>query len=161
MPNISTDIAVFNRQRPRHAPKSSCCSSNSPHLMGHGPGRPVKTRGPLRGPGGAAHMEPTYHGPRPGPAHQCLRVDRRPAHPIDVSEDGPGPGPSHHIFTFSRPSLAWPTNFPKVSTRPGPARHNLKIGPIRPGPDKRPLRSPPTACHGLFVWARPGRAETF
>ena len=50
--------------RRRH--RSSC----APHIMRHGPGRLVKTRGPPRGLCRAAHIKPTSHGLRPGPAHQ-------------------------------------------------------------------------------------------
>ena len=39
------------------------CSSSTPHLIGRGLDRPVKTRGPSRGQGGAARKEPTFHGP--------------------------------------------------------------------------------------------------
>ena len=58
---------------------------------------------PPHGPGGAAHIEPTFYGPRPGLAHQ-------------ISEDGPRPGPAHQNFrgwTVARPSpshtfAVWP-----------------------------------------------------
>ena len=90
--------------------------------MGSAPGRPVKTHGPLRGPGGAAHIEPTSHGPRPGPAHPISSrwaaalpspsnfqsMGRGPAQPMKIAEDGPRPGPAHHIFNSSRPGPARP-----------------------------------------------------
>ena len=44
-------------------------SNSTPHFMGRGSGRRVKTRGPPHGLGRAAHVKPTSHGPRPGPAH--------------------------------------------------------------------------------------------
>ena len=112
--------------------------------MGSGPGRPVKTHGPPHGPGGAAHIEPTSHRPRPGPAHQIPRgcaaarpgpskfhsMGRGLARPIKISEDGPRPGPAHHIANFSRPGPAH--QFFKSLGPAGPARHNSQIGPARP-----------------------------
>ena len=140
---------VKTRWRPQgHSGHRSSSSSSTPHTMGSGPGRPVKTYRPPHGPGGAAHIEPTSHGPRPGPAHQISRgwaaarpglsifqrMGRGPARPIKISEDGPRPGPAHHIFIFSRPGparpirfsevSARPITFSKVSARPGPAQTN-------------------------------------
>ena len=110
----------------------------SPHLMGSGPGWPVKRRVPPHGPGGAAHTEPTSHGPRPDPAHhisrgwaaarpgpsKLQRMGRGPAQPITLSNcHGPvRPGPSN--FQKSRPGPARPITFSKVSARPGPAQTN-------------------------------------
>ena len=121
--------------------------------MGSGPGRPVKTHGPPHGHGGAAHIEPTSHGPRPGPAHHIFNFSRPgPARPINFSIfHGPArPGPS--IFQKSRPGPARPITFSEVLARPGPARHNFQIGPVRPGPDKRPMTSPGIyACTSKYV----------
>ena len=127
--------------------------------MGSCPGRPVKTHGPPHGPGGAAHIEPTSHGPRSGPAHQIStgwaaarpgpssfhRVVRSLARPIQSSEDGPRPGPAHHILKKSRPGPARPINFSKVppgparpitfsrvSARPCPSQFSDRPGPARP-----------------------------
>ena len=87
-------------------------SSSGTHLMGSGPGRPVKTHGPPHGPGGAAHIDPTCHGPWTGPAHQISSIFQRT-----------GRVPTrHHIFKFSRPGPAQPINFSNVSARPGPAQ---------------------------------------
>ena len=128
--------------------------------MGSGPGRPVKTHGPPHGPGGATHIEPTSHGPRPGPAHQISRgwaaaqpgpsnfqrLGRGPARPIEISEDGPRPGPAHNIFKNSRS---------------GPDHHFFKsLGTARPGPSQahetralygpaRQLRGPARGFDGL------------
>ena len=134
------NVAVLGG-RPRHTQRSRSCSSSTPHLMGHGPGGPVKTRGRPHGPGGTAHIKPTSHGPRPGPAHQIARgwaaarpgqpnfqrMRRGPARPTKFSEGGLRPDPVHHIFKFSRP---------------GPARPGSIFRSARPGPDKRPMTSP-------------------
>ena len=91
-----------------HGGRRTSSSSSTPHLMGGGPGRPVKTHGPPHGPGGAARIEPTSHGPWPGPAHQISRgwaaarpgpsifqgMGRGPARPIKSPQDGPRPGPA-------------------------------------------------------------------
>ena len=53
-------------------------ASSTPHLMGSGPGRPVEAHGPPHGPGTAAHIEPTSHGPRPGLSN-FQRMGRGPA----------------------------------------------------------------------------------
>ena len=110
--------------------------------MGHGSGRPVKTRGRPYGPGGAARIEATSHGLRPGSAHQSprewaaarlepskfQRMGRGPARPLEIAEDEPRPDPVHHIFKLSQP---------------GPAHHIFKsLGPTWPGPDKWPMTSP-------------------
>ena len=99
-----TNVAVLTDNDPGAPQKLVVvCRSRAPHLMGHGPGRPIKTRGrsndgrrnnsssstlhligrgpgrpvekhwPPHGSGGAADIEPTSHGPRPGPAHQISR----------------------------------------------------------------------------------------
>ena len=72
--------------------RSSTSSSGTPHLMGSGPGRLVKTHGP----GGAARIEPTSHGPRPSPSN-FGGMGRGKAGPIKFSEDGPRPGPAHQF----------------------------------------------------------------
>ena len=89
--------------------------------MGSGPGRPIKTYGPSHGPGGAAQIEPTPHGPRPCPTHQNF-----------IGRAAARPGPS--IFQKSRPGPARPITFSKVSARLGPARHDFsdRPGPARP-----------------------------
>ena len=112
---------VKTRGRPHgHGERRSSSSSSTPHLMGSGPGRPVKTHGPPHGPGGAAHREPTSHGPRPGPAHQNFR-----------GWAAARPSPSH--FQISRPGPARPINFSKVSARPGPSHfQKSRPGPARP-----------------------------
>ena len=101
--------ASVKTHEPPHG-QDRCRSSSSivHHIMGRGPDRPMKTRGPHHGQGGAAHIEPTSHGPRPGPAH--------------------------HIFEVSRLSPARPIKFKKNSARPGPAHHNFQNGLARPGP---------------------------
>ena len=130
--------------------------------MDRGQDRPMKTRGPPHGQSGAAHTEPTSHGPRPGPAHQItgrwaaarsgrsifqmmsrlalpgpsyLRVlGRGPARPITFSKFyGPiRSGPS--FSQNSRPGPVRPITFSKYSARSGPAHHNFQIGPANPAP---------------------------
>ena len=56
-----TNVAVFGGSRPRHTRKSRSCSSSTPHLMGHGPGRPVKTRRRPHGHGGRHSSSSTVH----------------------------------------------------------------------------------------------------
>ena len=76
-------------------------SSSSTHLLGRGPDRPLKTRGPPHGQGGAANIEPTSHGPRPGPARHILEVSARPGPPI-FQNSRPGPArsaPDHRLMT--------------------------------------------------------------
>ena len=101
--------------------RSWSCSCSTPHIMGHGPGRPVKTHGPPHRPGGTAHIEPTSHGPRPGPAH--------------------------HILSFSRPGPARPIKFSKVSARPGPSQFSDRPGPVRPRQTAHDKR---WYCLGIF-----------
>ena len=89
--------------------------------MGSGPGRPVKTHGPPHGSGGAAHIEPTSHGPRPGPDHQVSRgwAAARPG-PSKVQRMGRGPTQPIHFSNFHGPARPGQSNFQKP--RPGPAR---------------------------------------
>ena len=97
------------------------------------PDRPVKTRGPPHGQGGAAHIEPTSHGPRPGLAHHIFEVSRPwPARPINFSKFSDRPGPAHHIFEILVP-----------------AHRNFQIGPARPGPDQQPMTSP---VKNVYIW---------
>ena len=59
-----TNVAVSAGYDPGTLKKSRSCSSSTPNRMGHGPGRPAKKNGPPHEPGGATHVEPTFHGPR-------------------------------------------------------------------------------------------------
>ena len=70
-------------------------------------------------------MKPTFHGPRPEPAHQISKLAARsgPAHDIFTFLCRPLPGPSH--FQNSRPGPARPTTILR-SSRPAPTR---TIGP--------------------------------
>ena len=62
-------------------------SSSTPHVMVCGRGQAVETRGPPHVQGGAAHVEPTSHGPRPGLIHDNFQI-------------GPvRPGPEHRSMT--------------------------------------------------------------
>ena len=110
--NASHERSCFWRITTQPHPKNSIVAPVVPRLMGSDPGRPVKTHGPPHGPGEAAHIEPTSHGPRPGPAHQFC-----------IGRAAARPGPS---------------NFRGRAA----ARHNFQIGPARPGLDKRTMTSP-------------------
>ena len=64
-------------------------------LCGYGSGRPVKTRGQPHWQGRAARVEPTSHGPRPGPAHHIFKNCRpcpAPTQPITMSKPSAPPG---------------------------------------------------------------------
>ena len=78
---------------------------------------------------------------RPGPSN-FHRIGRDPAQPITCSIlHGPArPGQSN--FQKSRLGPARPITFSKVSARPDSARPNFEIGPARPSPEKRPMKSP-------------------
>lgn len=93
--------------------------------------------------GGAAHIEPTYHGLRPAPSN-TKRMSRVTARVIKGSEYWPRPNPSSHTFKLSRPG---PVRLgPLVFKSPRPAR------PAPPRPGSSPLSVRP----GL---ARPGPAR--
>ena len=151
-------------------------SNSTPHFVGRGPGRPVKTRGPLHGLCRAAHIKPTPHGPRPGPAHQIFyMMGRGPARPIKLLDDGPRPGPAHQVstrwaaarpgpsnFFNSRPGPARPTKFSKFSARPGPAHQFFQtLGSARPSLSHfqvfRPGPARPITCSKFS--GRPGPAH--
>ena len=83
-------------------------SGSTLYVLGHGPGGPVKTHGPPHGQGGAAHIWPTTHGPRPGPAH--------------------------HMYKISQPGQTWPITSSNFSARPSPSQFSDRPGPIRPDP---------------------------
>ena len=162
-------------------------SNSTPHFMGRGPSRPGKTRGPPHGLGRAAHIKPTSHGQRPGPAHQISSrwaaarlgpsnfhmMGRGPARPIkfsddgprpglhhQISHDGPQPGPAHQIFRTLGPAQPGPPNF--QNSRPGPARpiQILKtLGPVWPGPSHLQFFRPDLARPITFSKSRPGSAR--
>ena len=73
---------------------------------------------------------------RPGPSNFHM-MGRGPARSIKLPHDGPQPGPArptnfsklsarpgpaHHIFSFFGPARRRPITFSKISARPGPAR---------------------------------------
>lgn len=67
-------------------------SGSTPHIMGRAPGRPVKTRGPPRGQGGAPDVEPTSHWPG---LSNFEMMSRALARPTNLSDDTPQPGTAH------------------------------------------------------------------
>ena len=96
--------------------------------MGCDLGRPVKTRGPPHGQSGPAHVEPTSHESRPGPAHQIciLSAAARPG-PTFSKNPGPArPGP-HPISQILGPAY-------HIFKNLGQARDKFQIGLARPGP---------------------------
>ena len=84
----------------RHTQKSRSCSSGTLHFMGHGPGRPVKTRGRPHGHGGRrSSSNSTPHlmgsGPsRPVKTHEPSHGSDGAAH-IHPKYHGPRPSPAH------------------------------------------------------------------
>ena len=141
-----------NRQR--HTPKSRSCSSSTLHLLGHGPGRPVKTRERPHGHGGrrssSSSSKPHFMGSGPGRPVQTHEPHHGPggaAH-IEPTSHGPRPGPAHQVsrgWAAARPS---PSHFQNFTARPGPS----SVQKYRPGP-----ASPITFSK---VSARPGPAQT-
>ena len=137
-------------------PKSLSCSGSTPRLMGHGPGRPVKTRGRLHGHGerssSSSGSTPHLMGSGPGPSKHMGRLMGRAERPIQ-SPHLMGRGPTRPII-FQRMGRgpARPINFSKVSARPGPLHfQKSRPGPTRPvtifrsarpGPDNGPMTSP-------------------
>ena len=129
-----TDVVVFGRKRPKHTQKSRRSSSSTPHLMGHGPGRPVKTRGRShRHVGGrscSSSSAPNLMGSAPGRAseHVCL-AERHiwVTYRADISWAAVRPGASN--FERMGRGPARPTSFSKVSPRPGPSPFSDRPGP--------------------------------
>ena len=58
----------------------------------------------------------------PAPAYQIWKMDRHPARPIDVSEDGPGRNLAHQTFRLWAAARPLPSHFQIVTARPGPAQ---------------------------------------
>ena len=125
---------------------------STPHIMGYGPGRPAKTRGPSHGPGECRHRSSSSTprimdlGPgRPvktrGPRHERGRSSPHKAH---MSWTAARPGPTNFESMGRGPPR--PINFQDY--RPGPVRlgpsHFLvaRPGPTRSGPHHPPLTSP-------------------
>ena len=152
--------------------------------MGHGPGRPVKTRGRPHGHGGrrrsSSSRTPHLIGSGPGRPVKTHGPPHRPggaAH-IEPTSHGPRPGPAHQIsrgWAAARPGLSKFRRMGRGLTQPitfsnfhGPDRPGPSIfqksrpGPARPGPShlkkkfRRGLARPVT----MFRSARPGPAQT-
>ena len=120
------------KTRGPHHRQDGCRSTSSrstPHLIGRGPDRPVKTRGPPHGQCGATHVEPITHRLRPGLAHHFSRrwAAVRPGLSISGCWAAARPiifstfyGPVHHIFEVLRPGPVRPIIISKLSVRSGP-----------------------------------------
>ena len=118
------------------------CSSSSrsiphAHRLWPGPARENTWAASLQS--GAAHMEPTSHGPRAGS-------------PTKSRDDGPRPGPAHHISGCS--AAARPSHFRNITARPGPA---IIFQNSQPGPfSKYSARPRPSQFSDRPGQARPG-----
>ena len=120
------------KTRGPHHRQDGCRSTSSrstPHLIGRGPDRPVKTRGPPHGQCGATHVEPITHRLRPGLAHQFFRRWAAVRSGLSIFWML-GRSPVHHIFNVSWPG---PSHFRRFTVRPGPAHHCFKFS-VRSGP---------------------------
>ena len=89
----------------------------------------MRTRAPPHALGGVAHLEPTSHGSRPGPAHRILDAGPRPGRPIIILKFH---GPARHGFEIIGPARLGRSRF--QTTRPGPARPIIIFRSARPGP---------------------------
>ena len=101
--NASYERSCFWRTTTQTHRKKSSCSSSTPHLMGHGPGLPVTTRGQSHGHVGrrCSSSSSTSHlmgsGPgRPVKTHGPPRGSGGAAH-IEPTSYGPRPGPAHQV----------------------------------------------------------------
>ena len=151
-------------------PRSRTCSSSTPHLMGYGPGRPVKTRGRPHGHGGRriSSSRSTPHLMVSGPG-RSVKPHGPPHGPggaahIEPTSHGQRPGPAHQMsrgWAAARPGPskfqrmgrgpAWPIKISEDGSRPGPAHHIFNFSQPDPA---RPINfSKISARSGL---ARPG-----
>ena len=78
----------------------------------------VKRSEPPQGLGRAAHMKPTSHGPRPGPAHPIFNI-LGPVRPIPLSKFLTWRGPAHDKFQIGP---AWPGPARSVISRDIPCK---------------------------------------
>ena len=133
--------------------------------MGHGPGRPVETRGRPHGHGrrrrssssstphlmGSGAVRPVKtHGPPHGPGGA--------AH-IERTSHGPRPGPAHQFSRGWAAARPGPSNFQRVGRGPTqPITFSNFHGPARPGPSNFQKSRPGPAHHIFksFGSARPG-----
>ena len=138
--------------------------------MGHGPGRPVKTRGRPHGHGGrrssSSSSNSTPHlmgnGPgRPVITHGPPHGPGGAAH-AEPTSHGPRPCPVHQIsrgWTAARPG---PSKFQRMGRGPTqPITFSIFYGPARSGPSHfRKSRLGPARPVTSFRSARPGPAQT-
>ena len=127
--------------------------------MSSGPGWPVKTDGSPQGPGGVAHIDPTSHGPWPGPAHQLSR---------GWAATGAGPsifqrmcrGPAHHFHTGWAAARHGPSKLQRMGRDPTkPITLNQFYGPVRSIKFRNVLARFAHDCLKRFGRARPGPAS--
>ena len=120
--------------------------------MGHGPGRPVKTRGRPHGHGGRRRSSnSTSHlmgsGPgRPVKTHESPHGPGGAAH-IEPTSHRPRPGPAHQIWRGWVAAWPDPSIFQRMGCGPAPT---IKNPADRPRPDP--------AQH-IFIFLRPGPAR--
>ena len=145
------------------------CSSSTSHLMAHGPGRPVKTRGRPYWHGGrrrsSSSSTPHLMGSGPGRPVKTYRPPHGPggaAH-IEPTSHGPRPGPVHQISRGWAAARPGPSNFQSMGC--GPARP-IKMSEDGPRPDpahhifKSSWPGPARPIRFSNVSARPGPAQT-
>ena len=142
-------------------------SMSTPHVMGRGPGRPAKTRWP--------QQYTTYHGPRPGPAHEntwaTSWAGRRGPYRAHISWAAARPSPAvfHRMGRGSRPikflshgprpSLTHQIFITWAAARPGPSHfHFFTARPI----NFSKFSARPSPAHHNFTFlgpARPGQSK--
>ena len=139
--------------------------------MGHGPGRPVKTRGRPHGHGGcrsSSNSTPHLMGSSPGRPIKTHGPPHEPggaAH-IEPTSHGPRPGPAHQIsrgWAAARPDPSW-------AGWSGPYRAHISRAAPRPGPSNfermgrglaRSIKTSedwpqPDLAHHISNFSRPG-----
>ena len=165
-----TNVAAFGRQRPGHTQNNRSCSNSTPHLTGHGPGRPVKTLGRPHGHGGrrsnGSSISSTPHlmgsGPgRPVETHGSPHGPGGAAH-TEPTSHGPRPDPAHHISRGWAAARPGPSKLQRMGRGPAqPITLSNCHGPVRPGPSNFQKSRPGPARPITFsnVSARSGPAR--
>ena len=136
--------------------------------MSHGPGRPVKTRGPPHEQGGrrrsSSSSTPHLMGSGPG---RPVRTHRPPHGPggaahIEPTYHGPRLGPVHQFFRGWAAARPGPSKFQRTGLGPAQSMTFSSFhGPARPGPSHfQKSRPGPARPVTIFRSSRPGRAQT-